>query len=86
MTRVDVRDLSCPLTWVRTRVALERVAPGETIEVLLRGGEPLESVPRTAEEEGHRVISRAPWPRGGEGAWRVLVQKGARVEEDGLLP
>ncbi len=86
MTRVDVRDVVCPLTWVRTRVALDRVAPGEALEVILNAGEPLENVPRTAEEEGHRVVSREPWPDGGGGAWRVVLRKGAEPGGNDLLP
>lgn len=84
--RIDVRDVSCPLTWVRTRVALDRIAPGEALEVLLLEGEPLENVPRTAEEEGHRVAAREPCPASGAGAWRVVVVKGAPGAGSELLP
>ncbi|MFL5300794.1 MAG: sulfurtransferase TusA family protein [Anaeromyxobacteraceae bacterium] len=83
---VDVRDVACPMTWVRTRVALDRLAPGEALEVLLAAGEPLENVPRTAEEEGHRVAARAPWPAAGAGAWRVVLVKGAPALRNDLLP
>lgn len=75
--RVDVRDVACPLTWVRTHVALGRLGEGEALEVLLLEGEPLENVPRTAEEEGHRVAAREPWPSAGEGTWRIVLVKGA---------
>ncbi len=85
MTRVDVRDVACPLTWVRTRLALERVAAGDALEVLLVAGEPLESVPRTAEEEGHRIEAREPWPEGGRDAWRVVLRKGTATGT-GILP
>jgi TusA-related sulfurtransferase len=71
---VDVRAFACPLTWVKTRIALEPLRVGDALEVLLRSGEPLESVPRTAEEEGHRVLSREPLEGG---SWRVVVVKGA---------
>lgn len=71
--RIDIRALACPMTWVRTRVALERLSEGEALEVLLSEGEPLASVPRSAELEGHRVAAREPWPGGG---WRVLLVKG----------
>jgi TusA-related sulfurtransferase len=84
--RVDIRDAACPLTWVRTRVALDAVAQGEALEVLLLAGEPLESVPRTAEEEGHRVVLREPWPAGGEGAWRLVLEKGAPTGASRLMP
>ena len=84
--RIDVRDVACPLTWVRTRIALERTAVGDRVEVLLRSGEPLDSVPRTAEEEGHRVVAREPWPEGGADAWRVVVVKGRPRGSADLLP
>jgi TusA-related sulfurtransferase len=83
--RVDVTDVACPMTWVRTRIALDRLAPGEALEVLLLAGEPLESVPRTAEEEGHRVAAREPWPAAGARAWRVVLVKGS-PPGGGLLP
>ncbi len=85
--RVDVRELACPMTWVRTRVALDRLAVGDVLEVLLRAGEPLENVPRTAEEEGHRVAAREPCPEAGERAWRVVVVKGeGTAAGGGLVP
>ncbi len=83
---VDVRDVACPLTWVRTRVALDRIAAGEALEVLLLAGDALENVPRTAEEEGHSVALREPWPEGGCGAWRVWLIKGAARPSSSLLP
>jgi tRNA 2-thiouridine synthesizing protein A len=85
-SRIDVRSVACPMTWVRTRIALDRLAPGEALEVLLLAGEPLENVPRTAEEEGHRVELREPCPGAGEGAWRVVLVKAAARPAEGLLP
>lgn len=84
--RLDVRDVACPLTWVRTHVALGRLAVGEQLEVLLLEGEPLENVPRTAEEEGHRVAARERCPAAGAGAWRVVLVKGAPPARDGITP
>jgi TusA-related sulfurtransferase len=43
------------MTWVRTKLELERMAPGEALEVRCGGGEALESVPRSAREAGHAV-------------------------------
>ena len=71
---LDLRPFACPLTWVKLRIALERLAPGEVLEVWLSAGEPVESVPRSAAEEGHRVFGLEPLP-GIEGAHRVLVEK-----------
>jgi tRNA 2-thiouridine synthesizing protein A len=55
VTALDLRGVPCPLNWVRARLALEQMAPGEVLEVQLDPGEPLESVPRSAEEDGHQV-------------------------------
>ncbi len=83
---VDVRGYACPLTWVKTRIALERLATGEVLEVLLREGEPLENVPRTAAEEGHRVLAVAALPGGTPDAYRLLLEKGAPAPATGGLP
>jgi tRNA 2-thiouridine synthesizing protein A len=55
---LDVTALTCPMTWVRTKLELERMAPGEAIEVRCAPGEALESVPRSAREAGHDVTVR----------------------------
>ena len=52
---LDITGLRCPLTWVRTKLALERLAPGDALEVRCAPGEALENVPRSAREAGHEV-------------------------------
>jgi TusA-related sulfurtransferase len=52
---LDVTGLRCPLTWVKTKLALERMAPGERLDVRCAAGEALENVPRSAREAGHEV-------------------------------
>lgn len=83
-TRLDIRAYACPLTWVKTRIALDRLASGEVLEVWLLAGEPLSSVPRTAEEEGHRVVALQPIPAEGPDAYRLLLEKGAPAHAAGL--
>jgi TusA-related sulfurtransferase len=52
---LDITGLRCPLTWVRTKLALERLEPGDALEVRCAPGEALENVPRSAREAGHDV-------------------------------
>jgi TusA-related sulfurtransferase len=52
---LDLRGVPCPLNWVRARLALEAMQHGESLELLLDQGEPIESVPRSAAEDGHLV-------------------------------
>jgi tRNA 2-thiouridine synthesizing protein A len=52
---LDLTGVVCPLNWVKARLALERMAPGEELTLLLDPGEAIDSVPRSAREEGHDV-------------------------------
>jgi TusA-related sulfurtransferase len=52
---LDVRSLRCPMTWVRTKLELERLQSGQTLEVRVPPGEAQENVPRSAREAGHAV-------------------------------
>jgi TusA-related sulfurtransferase len=54
-TALDLTGVPCPMNWVRTRLALEAMAPGDRLEVRLDDGEPLASVPASAREDGHDV-------------------------------
>jgi TusA-related sulfurtransferase len=52
---LDVSSLRCPMTWVKTKLELDRMTSGETLEVTLPGGEAVENVPRSARAAGHAV-------------------------------
>ena len=47
----------CPMTLVRTKLWLAQMAEGDTLEVLLCKGEPLDNIPRSLQEQGYRVLS-----------------------------
>jgi tRNA 2-thiouridine synthesizing protein A len=70
---LDITDEVCPMTFVRTRLALDRMAPGQTLLVRLRGEEPLRNVPRTAREQGHEVVSLQT---GSDGVATLVLRRG----------
>ncbi len=45
------------MTWVRVKLALEGLPEGATLEVILRGAEPLKNIPLSATEDGHALLS-----------------------------
>ena len=45
------------MTFVKTKIELSKLAEGDTLEVLLSEGEPLDNVPRNAREQGYEVLS-----------------------------
>ena len=53
---LDITKERCPMTFVKTKLHLEQLEPGETTEILLTAGEPLDNVPRTAVEQGYLVL------------------------------
>ena len=74
---LDITDEVCPLTFVRTKLLLERMAPGEVAEVRLQGAEPLENVPRSVRDHGHAVLSLEPEKKdgGADGIHRLLIRR-----------
>lgn len=52
---LDLTGVACPLNWVKAKLALEELGPGDELTLLLDPGEPVDSVPRSALEDGHSV-------------------------------
>lgn len=55
--QLDITQEHCPMTFVRTKLKLAQMAKGDTLEVLLSEGEPLNNVPRSAAEQGFKVLA-----------------------------
>jgi tRNA 2-thiouridine synthesizing protein A len=72
---LDITNEVCPMTFVRTRLALDRLAPGQTLLVRLRGAEPVANVPRAAVEQGHTILAQEA---GADGVTCLLLRKGAK--------
>ena len=53
---VDITDVNCPVTFVKTKVALEELDDGQILQVHLNDGEPVQNVPRSIKEEGHEIL------------------------------
>lgn len=53
---LDITKDHCPMTFVKTKLKLAQIAQGDVLEVLLTDGEPLNNVPRSAAEQGYKVL------------------------------
>lgn len=69
---VDLTGEVCPMAFVKAKLHLEKIAPGELIEFVLRKGEQMRNVPMSIKAEGHRIEAVR---REGE-HYRILVRKG----------
>ena len=70
---LDITADRCPLTFVKTKLLIERMDPGDTARIRLKGEEPLENVPRSVRDHGHEVVSLAVAPDDPEGEVHVLI-------------
>ena len=69
---LDITAEHCPMTFVKTKIKLAQIAKGDTLEVLLQEGEPLNNVPKSAKEQGFEVLATEHV----EGStWRVIIRK-----------
>lgn len=69
---LDLRGVACPMNYVKVLDALDAMASGERLEVTLDDGKALVDIPRSAKEDGHRVVKVSPV----ENAYRVIIEKG----------
>jgi TusA-related sulfurtransferase len=53
---LDITKEHCPMTFVKTKLKLSELQKGDLLEVLLCEGEPLDNVPKSAEEQGFEVV------------------------------
>ncbi|MEB3242234.1 MAG: sulfurtransferase TusA family protein [Cyanobacteriota bacterium] len=73
---LDLRGTPCPLNYVRSRLALERLPIGGWLQVDLDPGEPEEMVSESLSGDGHAVRRVEPGLPAGESGVRLLIQRG----------
>ncbi len=73
---LDIRNDVCPMTFVKTRLLIEKMSVGDVATVLLRGEEPIENVPASVAELGHTVLEMAPARLETDGAGCGVVEPG----------
>ncbi|MBU4541728.1 MAG: sulfurtransferase TusA family protein [Firmicutes bacterium] len=70
--QVDITDVVCPLTFVKVKVAIEELEVGEILSIRLNEGEPVQNIPRSLKEEGHKVLKLID---NEDGTYNLLVKK-----------
>ena len=67
----DFRGVACPMNFVKTKLALEALKSGDSLDVLLDDGEPIENVPNSVQQEGHTIVKKEKV----ENHWQVTIRK-----------
>lgn len=68
---LDLKGVACPNNFVRTKLKLEDMQQGETLEIILDDGEPIKNVPRAVKEEGHQILQVEKI----DNKWKLLIKK-----------
>ena len=72
---VDIRGEVCPFTFVRTKLALEAVAIGETVRVVTDHEPASRNIPRSVTEWGQEVLGVTALP---DGTWAIDLRRRVR--------
>ena len=70
---LDITDVVCPMTFVKTKVALEDLDDGQILELRLNDGESIQNLPRSLKDDGHKILELA---NNADGTFTILVEKG----------
>ncbi len=54
--KINIKGLVCPYTFVKSKLAVEDLEIGQTLEILLDYEEASRSIPRSMEDHGQRVL------------------------------
>ena len=54
---IDLLDEICPMTFVKTKLAIERINQGERIKVIFNSQEAKINVPMSLSEVNHKIIA-----------------------------
>ena len=69
---LDIKGQVCPYTFVRSKLAIEKMNLGETLEIITDHKAASENVPKSMENEGQKVLKI---DQTGENEWHLFVRK-----------
>ena len=72
-TSLDLTGIACPMNYVKAKLALEKLADGDQLEMLLDTGAAFRTVPSSLQEDGHKIVELAPVNE--DSAYKLIVVK-----------
>jgi len=69
---LNIKGEVCPYTFVRSKLALEQMQAGEVLQVIVDHQPATENVPRSMENEGHKVLKIE---KINDTDWQIIVRK-----------
>lgn len=69
---LDIKGQICPYTFVRAKLAIEKMNLGEVLEIVIDHQPASVNLPRSMENEGQKILKI---DQSGEKEWRIFVRK-----------
>jgi TusA-related sulfurtransferase len=70
---LDISDEVCPMSFVLTKVALDDLKDGQTLDIICKVGDPIRNISMQLKEEGHLITDVK---KQGDTHFRLTVVKG----------
>ncbi len=68
----DCKGVGCPMNMVYAKIELAKLKSGQTLEIILDDGPPINNVPGSVIREGHTILNKEQLD---DGTWAVLIEK-----------
>src|SRR3990172_1383664 len=69
---LDLKGVACPYNFVKTKLKLEDMEAGQTLQIVIDEGEPYKNVPRSVLNEGHKILEEEKVE---EKHYRIVIEK-----------
>lgn len=70
---IDLKGEVCPYTFVKSKLAIEEMLPGQVLRVIVDYLPATSNVPRSMENEGNDILDVSKLS---DSAWQIVVRKG----------
>ncbi|HWR58640.1 MAG TPA: sulfurtransferase TusA family protein [Thermodesulfovibrionales bacterium] len=54
--KINIKGLTCPYTFVKSKLAVEDLDIGQVLEILLDSEEAARNIPKSMEDHGHKIL------------------------------
>lgn len=69
---IDIRGISCPYTFIRAKLALERLPIGDTLDIILNNKTAIDNLPKAFMYEGQEIVEIK---RLNDSDWLIKIRK-----------
>jgi tRNA 2-thiouridine synthesizing protein A len=75
---LNLKNVACPLNFVKTKLKLEQMLKGQILEIVIDDGEPIQNLPLAIKQEGHKILRVEDLP---DNSFRLLIQKDGGLKD-----